>query len=846
MSAAEPGGAALATLARLAWRDLRGSGRTLWVFCACLVLGVTLIAASGGLYTQLRDSLLADTRALFGGDLEVESRKPLPDAALAWMRERGTVSLLVELRTMLLTGGGQFQLVELHSYDANYPLYGEVRLDPPQPLNDALARGGEGHGVAIDPVLAKRLGLAVGDTVTIGQITPTVRALIRHQPDRSLRADWRGPPVMISGQTLQASGLLGAGSRAEWEYRVRTGQAVDAWREEFASAFPDSDWEVHTFAGRQDRLAEVLGQLGSGLLLIGFSALFIGGLGVFNSVHAYLQGRLATIATLGALGLRARRIAAVYLLQVLVLGAAASLVGAFAGGALALAGVAVAAGQMPVAASLAGLAGPLALTWLLGVVTALTFALPALGRALSVPPAALFRGIDATATRTPAPWWRLTAAGGILVAALLVAVVPDLAFGLGFVAAVLALLALLEGLVSLLRRGAHGLAESRALRRRFTLRLALANLHRPGSPLRPSLLSLGSALTLLVACALVVGALLRTIHETIPERAPALVFFDVPAAEVDAFRGLVNESPGLQRLDLAPLVLGRLAQVNGELLRQSDDPQRRLEARDEHKLSYKANNFDQVVVERGAWWPEDHSGSPRVAFEDREADQLGLDVGDRLVFNINGEPVAAELSAIYSQRNFQARFWLEGIFSDGVLDPFVTRYVGAAYMPPGAAVEAQSRIARAMPQVVTLRTQALLEEARALLDKAAAALAVVAAVSLLASLLVLVSVLAASRARQVYDATVLHTLGARIGVVRRALLWEYALLGLLTTAFALAFGGLLAELLLRARLELDTEAVWWAGAAVAAAVSTASLGLGAAWLLRQLRLRPALLLRSAG
>ena len=33
------------SLLSLAWRDLRGGGRTLWVFCACLMLGVTLIAA---------------------------------------------------------------------------------------------------------------------------------------------------------------------------------------------------------------------------------------------------------------------------------------------------------------------------------------------------------------------------------------------------------------------------------------------------------------------------------------------------------------------------------------------------------------------------------------------------------------------------------------------------------------------------------------------------------------------------------------------------------------------------------------------------------------------------------
>jgi putative ABC transport system permease protein len=833
-------------LVGLAWRDLRDSGRTLWIFCACLVLGVTLIAASGGLFSQVRDSLLADTRALFGGDLEVRSRAPLTDAELAWMRAHGAVSLLIELRTMLLTNNDRFQLVELQSFDDAYPLYGTVGLTPDQPLRDAVTKQAEGYGVAIDPVLATRLDLALGDQVSIGNISLTVRALIESQPDRSLRADWRGPPVLLSDAALQASGLLQAGSRVAWRYRVRTEDNLTAWRDAFTQAFPDADWEIRTFAERSERLAEVLGQIGSGLLLIGFSALFIGGLGVFNSIHAYLQGKLGAIATLRSLGLRDRKLAGIYLLQVLLLAATASLVGVFTGGTLALIGASFAAERLPMAPALANLALPLAMAWLFGILTALTFALPALGRALSISPAALFRGLDAAHTHTPPTWWWMTGIGVALITALLMMVIPDLLFGAGFVLVTVWLLVLLEGLVRLLRIVAHYLAENRLLRGRFALRLALANLYRSGSSLRPALLSLGSALTLLVASALVVAALLRTIDETIPERAPALVFYDVPAAEVASFRDLLTPSPSLERVDLAPLVLGRLVEVNRESLRESDNSRRRLEARDEHKLSYRANNFDQVIVERGRWWQEDYVGPPLVAFEDREADQIGLKVGDRLIFDIVGERIEAELVAIYSQRNFQARFWLEGIFSDGVLDAFVSRYVGAAFMGDGDAVAAQARIAGAMPNVVTIRTQGLLDEARALLAKASVGLSVIAVVSLLASLLVLISVVTASRARQIYDATVLYTLGARLAAIRQALAWEYILLALLTTVFSLLLGGAIAETLLRLRLELDTDAVWWIGVVVAILVSICSLGLGAVWLLRQLSLSPAQLLRNAG
>lgn len=829
-----------------AWQDLRHGGRSLWVFCACLMLGVALIAACGGLFRQVSDALRADTRAIFGGDLEVRGGDPLGEAELAWMRRRGEVSLLVEMRTMLRTEDGRTQLVELQSFDARYPLYGEVKLQPEATLAQALALRNGTWGAAIDPAVAERTGVKIGDRIGIGRLDATVRGLIARQPDRSLRADWRGPPVLLAAEALSATGLIAPGSRVEYRYRVKTDEPPERWRRDFAAAFPESESEIGTFSERSERVAEVLGQVASGLLLIGFSALFVGGLGVFNSVHAYLQSKLATIATLRALGLRDARLAATYAGQVLFLAGAASLAGALLGGALALAGTLLVGERLPVSAALTGLAGPLALAWLFGVLIAATFALPPIGRALSVTPAALFRGIDAAATRTPSFYWWASGACAALTAALLVTAIPDPRFALGLLAVVLLLLGLLEVLVRLLRRIAHRLAEHPRLAQRFEVRLALANLYRPGSPLRVSLLSLGSALTLLVACTLVVGALLRTVNETIPEHAPALVFYDVPAAQLDEFRAAVARSAGFQRLDTAPLVLGRLETVNGEALRESADPGRALEARDEHKLSYRANDFDHLVVTRGEWWPQDYRGPPLVAMEDREADQLSLKAGDKLRFRILGETVEARLVAIYAQQRFQSRFWFEAIFSDGTLDAFITRHVGAAYLERGAALAVQNRLAAEAPSVVTVRTEAILEEARRLLGRAAVGLAVIGGVSLLASLLVLASIMASTRARQVYEASVLHAMGVRLDAIRHSLQLEYALLALLTSAFAVALGHAIAIALLQYRIQLYSEDPWWLGVVVAVTVSFATLGFGARYLLRRLRVSPAALLRSSG
>ena len=215
-----------------------------------------------------------------------------------------------------------------------------------------------------------------------------------------------------------------------------------------------------------------------------------------------------------------------------------------------------------------------------------------------------------------------------------------------------------------------------------------------------------------------------------------------------------------------------------------------------------------------------------------------------MTFALQGSRLDVEIAAIYSQKGIQTRFWFEGILSDGALDAFISRHVGAVYIDDAQAIAAQNHIAEIAPSVITVRTASLLRVARQILGKAAAGLAVVASVSLLASLLVLISVMAAGRSRQIYDATILHSLGVRLASIKRSLLLEYLLLALIASAFAILLGSAIALPLLQLQLKLPSTDLVGLGAMVAIGVSTLALGLGAAYLLRRLRLKPAVLLRS--
>jgi putative ABC transport system permease protein len=841
-------------LLRFAITDLKSRRAALRVFVACLILGVTLVAATGSLYRVVEQGLLADTRALLGGDVEIESGEPLPADVLAWIRTTGDISLVREIDTVVSSDGDGFFVAEILVPDAAYPLYGGLVLMPDEPLAALTARKDELWGAVIDPLLVERQGLAVGSRLAIGAASFRVSGFIEEQPDRSLNANWRGLPIMISEQAVEATGLIRPGSRFEYEYRVRTDQDLDAWLQAFEQAFPGARWEVTTFAERSERISERLEQIGTALILVAFTTLFIGGLGVANSVSAYLDEKLGAIATLQTLGLRRRPLVTIYLLQIGLLG---SLAGLFGG----VIGLGVSTMAITLAGDAFALAGPgeawpwfsfvvlpLMLSWLFALLTAYVFALPALARALVASPAGLFRG-QVRAGRNEPRSWRI--ASHVLVAVFIAVTLlwlPSPHLGFLFLLAVVVLWMLLEGLIRALRRTARRLEEGGFGERSFARRLALANLHGPDSPLRPILLSLGTALTLVVACTLLVVTLLRALGTTIPAESPGLILYDVfPDQRQALVAGLQALDPS-SRVELLPLVRSRLETINGQPIAEvlADDPEARREAMgDEYKLSYLSGNPEQLELVEGSWWsaPAPQGEPAFMAIEDREAEQLGLGIGDRIAFTAQHKTIATEIRAIYRQKGLQTRFWFEGILQDGALEELIGPYVGAVYQNDTAAKASQQWLSQNIPNVITLRTADWLKTAGELLNKAAAGLALIATVSLLASLLVLSSLVSVSRRRQLYAANLLHCLGARHQAIRQSMLLETGLLTLLASLFATGLGLLIALPVADLVLRLPAGDAWWLGALVAVVVSALALMSGLLPTLRALRLDPAVLMQ---
>ncbi|MDX1575166.1 MAG: FtsX-like permease family protein, partial [Kiloniellales bacterium] len=325
-----------AVAAGFARRELRAGVHGFRIFLACIALGVAAITAVGWVSEAMLAGLRQDGQEILGADLDIRLRhREIADRQLAWLAARGDLSATAEMRTMaraaMPPGGdaearsGERRLVELHAVDEAYPLYGSVGLEPAMNLQDALAERDGVWGAVAEPALFDRLGLAPGGYLEIGGLTYQLRALLVHEPDKISRGFAFGPSVMVARTSLAETDLIQPGSLVSYHYRLRVppGSDVPALRDDLDDAFPDAGWRVRDTRSAAPGVRRFIDRLTLYLGLVGLTTLLVGGLGVMNAVKSYLDGKLATIATLKCLGATRRQVFQVYLIQI----AAIALVG---------------------------------------------------------------------------------------------------------------------------------------------------------------------------------------------------------------------------------------------------------------------------------------------------------------------------------------------------------------------------------------------------------------------------------------------------------------------------------------------------------------------------------------
>ena len=315
---------------------MRGGQRTvLAIFCVAVgVMAIVALQLVGGSVNQ---ALLGNIIEANGGDIRLNvDIAPLRQRDLAFfdkLKQQGRIS---DYATSFDPGGsisqpsGADESFAFVAVSSNFPLVGQANFIAPS-SNLALQDVVRGQNVAMSSTVFNDLGAHIGSVYRVktldGRFVPiTVAAEIQED------GVFRGPQVIIAQSTLDAApGPNGAPVPAQYGVVYMTVPAanINAVRAQLSQQFPSA--RIITANDLLKQRQSQVDQIRLFLRIVGLLALFIGGIGIINTIQVLLRRRQIEIAMLKTTGYRRRDLYALFGLETALLGIMGGIAGTLIG-----------------------------------------------------------------------------------------------------------------------------------------------------------------------------------------------------------------------------------------------------------------------------------------------------------------------------------------------------------------------------------------------------------------------------------------------------------------------------------------------------------------------------------
>ncbi|MDO8542897.1 MAG: ABC transporter permease [Opitutaceae bacterium] len=828
---------------QMAWRDSRASRRRLLLFSLSVVLGIAALVAIGSLGANLERSIDEQALGLLGADLIITGRNEPSAEVQRHATELGAeVAREFSFSSMIAFPGAanQTRLVNVRALEGNFPFYGDFTTDPA----DAAARFKAGGAVAIiEETLLRQFDARVGDAVKLGNSVFTIVGALQKLPGESSAISATiAPRALIPMSSLEATGLADRNVliRHRLMLKLPADKEPGAVESDMRRRFRGERLGFDTVAERKRDLGRVLENIEGFLSLVGFVALFLGGIGIASAIHVYVRQKITTVAVLRCIGATAWQSFAVYLVQGLALGIFGAVVGAVLGIAVQLSLPPLLEGVLPFdvnfslawAAVLRGMGA--------GLVICVLFTLLPLLSVRKVSPLVALRSAFAERVGAGTDPWRIAIGVFIVVAVVGFSIwqTNRLRDGFGFAGVLIAGFGILAGLAKLVAWAARraSLGRGAGLSRRWSLprlpyvvRQGVANLYRPNNRTVLLLVSLGLGTFLMLTLFLTRTTLLKEIEFTSGGGRPNLLFFDIQDDQIEPLTK-ITAANGAPVLVHAPIVTMRISALKGrkvdEWLRNSPRDRRDADAappgkadrktgggettmpswalRREYRSTYRGKLEGTERLVSGTFTGRVSPGEAVIPISVEEGlfRQMGLKLGDEIEWDVQGVPMRSRVMSVRAVewRRLEPNFFV--VFPEGVLEPAPKFHVAAVRAENSEhSARVQRAVVDALPSVTAIDLALVMQTVDGIFSKVAFVIQFMALFTVLTGLIVLVSAVMTGRYQRIRETVLLRTLGANRRQLVQIQLVEYAILGVLAAvvgcALSIAGNALLAKFIFR-------------------------------------------------
>ena len=765
----------------LALRSLVREWRSGELGVLLLALTTAVAALTGVSFLVNRIGIAVDEQAtqVLAADLRLGSDSPLSESYFQEAARRGVSTARVTYLLSVVFRGDESQLTDVQAVGEGYPLRGKVLVatEPFAAGSPAQSIPGRGEVWPSSKLLAT-LGGGVGSVLSIGAGSFKVTQVLISRPDQSSTFADLAPALLMNMADIPATQLIQPGSRVSYRALFAADRSrIDSF-ENWLAVHKARGERLRDISEASPQIKNAVDRAGRFLTLASLVSVLLCCVAVAMSARQYVRRHLDSVALLKTLGATRAFTLAVSLLQLLLIALAACVLGS-ALGFLA---------QEWLLHAVRGLVNtdlppanlePLAVGVVAALAVVVGFALPPLLQLARVPPLRVLR----RDVGPPPPLVLLAFGPALAVVGALVYwavrdgwLFADFILGLSGFVLLLALAGWLLVLAAGRLRGRVGVA----------WRYGVANLSRRRADSLVQIVAFGTGIMVLLLLGLVRGDLERDWRRSLPADAPNYFFVNIPPADRNAFVDFL-ERRGARLSRVLPMIRGRLTDINDHPVESLHFARGDSEgfAEREQNVTWAANLGADNQIVAGHWWQPGEYGQHLVSLASEFQESLGLKVGDRLTFQIGGEPVTATVANVRKVKwdSFQPNFFI--VFAPGVLDSTAGTYLTSAYFHPSEA-HVLAQLARQFPSVSIFDVDDLLAQVRSVVDKAVLAVQSVFAFTLFAGLTVLLAAAQASREERRFESAMLRTLGASRRIVRQSVLSEFATLGLLAGLLAAA------------------------------------------------------------
>jgi len=797
-------------LVKTAIRDSRKDVTKLFMFMSSIILGIAALVAINSFNYNLVKDIDAQAATLLGADIAITGNRPLNEKVKPSLDSldatRASEMEIFSMSYISKTDASQFVMIK--AMDGGFPFYGKIKTEP----ENAYLNYQDNQDALVDHGLMLEHGLEVGDSIKLGQSHFQISGRLKSAFGSIAATSSFAPAIYIGQKHLEDTKLIQPGSMVNYAYYYKLAEPnlADDWKDNNRETFRNESLRIETVEGQKENLDEAFSSLNNFLNLIALVSLLLGCIGVASSVLIYIKSKVPSIAVFRCLGMSSGQALAIYLIQIVGLGLLSVIIGALLGSALQI--------YLPIALKdFLPYEVVMNISWkaiiegfLVGLVMTMLFALAPLVGIRRISPLRTLRASDDGVESRD--WLKIGIYFLIVIGIFLflLRLTSDYKSA-GFFTLGLILAFSLLYLVSLLIMW--------AVKRffpsgwSFVFRQGLANLFRPNNQTQTLLVSIGLGTAILTTLFIIQGLILQNVDSMDAGSQPNMVLYGIEREQAEGLSS-ITEKYDLPVIQQAPIVTMRLAAWKGrskeEWLADTTRTASRWAINREARVSYRDYLESDEELIRGDFVGEVNPGdSVFISLDEGYAESLDVDLGDELVWNVQGTMIQTFVSSIrdIEFRSMRTRFFI--LFPKGVLEKAPQFLVFITKSPDTeTTAKYRSEVVKTYPNISVVDLGMILSTLNGILTKVSYIIKFMAGFSILTGLIVLISSLLLSKFQRIKESVLLRTLGASKSQILKINATEYALLGGLAALTGIVISILASYLLATRQFELDYSLNW--------------------------------------